>query len=95
MAEPDLGRADGLYEPGIHASGGGAAGRIPFGVGIGLPLAVLDSAVSNILPIPFLILFTCRAFVWLRCHIPDLEDVISRLERKAESKVQKFFVMNK
>ena len=65
-------------------------GGIPFGVGIGLPLplAVLASVVGNMLPIPFLILFTRRAFVWLRRHIPALEGVISRLERKAESKKQ-------
>ena len=65
-------------------------GGIPFGVGIGLPLplAVLTSVAGNMLPIPFLILFTRRGFVWLRCHIPALEGVISRLERKAESKKQ-------
>ena len=65
-------------------------GGIPFGVGIGLPLplAVLASVVGNMLPIPFLILFTRRIFMWLRCHIPAREGVISRLERKAESKKQ-------
>ena len=54
-------------------------GGIPFGVGIGLPLplAVLASVVGNMLPIPFLILFTRRVFVWLRCHIPALEGVVS------------------
>ena len=63
-------------------------GGIPFGVGIGLPLplAVLASIVGNMLPIPFLILFTRRVFAWLRCHIPALGGFISRLEKKAESK---------
>ena len=65
-------------------------GGIPFGMGIGLPLplAVLASVVGNMLPIPFRILFTRRVFVWLLCHIPALEGVISRPERKAESKKQ-------
>ena len=63
-------------------------GGIPFGVGIGLPLplAVLASIVGNMLPIPFLILFTRRVFAWLRRHIPALGGFISRLEKKAESK---------
>ena len=65
-------------------------GGIPFGVGIGLPLplAVLASIVGNMLPIPFLILFTRRVFVWLRRHIPALEGMISGLERRAETKKQ-------
>ena len=65
-------------------------GGIPFGVGIGLPLplAVVASVVGNMLPVPFLILFTRRVFVWLRRHIPALEGMISGLERRAETKKQ-------
>ena len=63
-------------------------GGIPFGVahGLPLPLAVMAAVIGNMLPIPFLILFTRRVFEWLRRHIPRLEGIISRLERKAESK---------
>ena len=63
-------------------------GGIPFGVGVGLPLplAVLSAIVGNMLPIPFLILFTRQVFAWLRRHIPVLEGLISKLERKAEAK---------
>ena len=63
-------------------------GGIPFGVGVGLPLplAVLSAIVGNMLPIPFLILFTRQVFAWLRRHIPVLDGVISKLERKAEAK---------
>lgn len=63
-------------------------GGIPFGVSAGLPLslAVIASVIGNLLPIPFLILFTRRVFVWLRHHIPALEGVLSKLEKKAESK---------
>ena len=63
-------------------------GGIPFGVGAGLPLplSVAASVVGNMLPIPFLILFTRRVFVWLRQHIPLLEGILSKLEKKAESK---------
>lgn len=63
-------------------------GGIPFGVGVGLPLslAILASVVGNMLPVPFLILFTRRVFLWLRQHIPMLEGFISKLEKRAESK---------
>jgi len=63
-------------------------GGIPFGVaaGLPLPLAVTASILGNLLPIPFLILFTRRVFQWLRCHIPALEGLISGLEQRAESK---------
>lgn len=39
-------------------------GGIPFGIGVGLslPLAVLASIIGNMMPVPFLILFTRRVF---------------------------------
>lgn len=63
-------------------------GGIPFGVGVGLPmhLAVLASVIGNMLPVPFLILFTRRVFQWLRRHIPFLDGTITKLEKRAESK---------
>jgi len=61
---------------------------IPFGVGVGLPrpLAILASVAGNMVPVPFLILFTRRVFLWLRQHIPVLEGFITKLEKRAESK---------
>ena len=63
-------------------------GGIPFGVGVGLPLplAILASVAGNMVPVPFLILFTRRVFLWLRQHIPALEGFITKLEKRAESK---------
>ena len=63
-------------------------GGIPFGVaaGLPLPLAVLAAIIGNMLPIPFLILFTRRVFEWLRRRIPLLEGLISKMEAKADSK---------
>ena len=63
-------------------------GGIPFGVaaGLPLPLAVLAAIIGNLLPIPFLILFTRRVFSWLRGCIPALEGFISGMEAKAHSK---------
>ena len=63
-------------------------GGIPLGIsrGLSLPLAVAAAVVGNMAPVPFLILFTRRVFAWLRRHIPALEGVIARLEKKAEAK---------
>lgn len=63
-------------------------GGIPFGVnaGLPLPLAAIASIIGNMLPIPILILFTRRVLTWLRHHLPVLERLIVRLERKADSK---------
>lgn len=63
-------------------------GGIPFGVAAGLPLpmAVLAAVLGNMLPIPFLILFTRRVLQWLRLRIPRLGRLVNRLEQRAESK---------
>lgn len=63
-------------------------GAIPVGLGLGLPFyAVFVTALmGNLLPVPFLILFTRRVFEWLRRKSGLLERFVSRLERKAESK---------
>lgn len=63
-------------------------GAIPVGLGMGLPFyAVFVTAlIGNLLPVPFLILFTRRVFEWLRRKSNLLERFVSRLERKAASK---------
>lgn len=63
-------------------------GGLPFGVALGLrPITAFWAAViGNMLPIPFLIAFTRKVFLWLRHHIPVLEGMISRLEARAASK---------
>lgn len=65
-------------------------GGIPFGISTGLPvyLAVISSVLGNMLPVPFLILFTRRVFEWLRHNIPRLDGLIVRLEKRAETKSQ-------
>lgn len=63
-------------------------GGIPFGVGMGLslPLAVTASIIGNMLPVPFLILFTRKVFQWLREKIPALNKFVGRLEERAKKK---------
>ena len=63
-------------------------GAIPVGVAHGLDLwtAVAVSVAGNLLPVPFVILFSRRLFAWLRRKIPKLGGAISRLEQRAKRK---------
>ena len=63
-------------------------GAIPVGVAAGLPFwtVFLTAFLGNLLPVPFLILFTRRVFEWLRTKSALLERYVSRLERKAATK---------
>lgn len=63
-------------------------GAIPIGLGLDLPFyaVFLTAMIGNLLPVPFLILFTRRVFEWLRRRSAFLERLVSRLEKKAESK---------
>lgn len=63
-------------------------GAIPVGVAAGLPFwtVFLTAFLGNLLPVPFLILFTRRVFEWLRTKSALLERFVSRLERKAVAK---------
>ena len=63
-------------------------GAIPVGVGLGRPFyaVVLTALLGNIAPVPILILFTRRVFEWLRKKSDFLERMVSKMERKAESK---------
>ena len=63
-------------------------GAIPFGVAQGLTIweAIAAAVVGNLLPVPFIILFTRRVFAWLRRNLPRLDGAVSALEEKAEKK---------
>lgn len=70
-------------------------GAIPYGVVQGLTVweAFGLSVVGNLLPIPFLIIFTRKVFEWLRTKSDMLNRFVCKLEKKAEQKkdaVQKF-----
>lgn len=63
-------------------------GAIPVGLGMGLDFwpVFLAAMVGNLLPVPFLILFTRQVFEWLRKKSALLERLVSKLENKAVSK---------
>ena len=61
---------------------------LPYGIALGLNYwAALGAAVvGNMLPVPFIIVYIQRIFVWLRGRIKKLDDFISKLEEKAHLK---------
>ena len=63
-------------------------GAVPIGLGLGLPHipVLIVSIVANMIPVPFIILGARRVFRWVRCRSERLEQMVSRLERRAAKK---------
>ena len=61
-------------------------GAIPYGViaGLSVHTAFILAVIGNLLPIPFLVVFTRKVFEWLRTKSDRLDRMVSRLESKAE-----------
>lgn len=61
-------------------------GAIPIGVGMGLsyPEAFVLAFIGNLIPIPFLIMFTRRVFDWLKTKSKWLRSIVKKLENKAD-----------
>lgn len=66
-------------------------GGIPFGAALGLPVwaAYLAAIIGNILPVPFILVYIRRIFLWLRRRLPALNRMVDKLEKKAHLKGQK------
>ena len=65
---------------------------IPFGhATLGLPVwaAYIAAVIGNLIPVPFIIVYIRRIFQWMRGHIPRLNNLVDKLERKAHLKGQK------
>ena len=54
--------------------------------GLPFPLAYLATVLGNMLPVPFIIIFIKKIFVWLRKHWPWMDRVVTKLEQRAENK---------
>lgn len=63
-------------------------GAIPFGVaaGISVKQALVCAIVGNLLPIPFILLFLRRVFVWMRRISTGFENLVEKLELRAKRK---------
>ena len=66
-------------------------GGIPFGVALWLNpwVAFAASIVGNILPLPFILVYIRRIFLWMRRHMPRLNALVDKLEQKAHIKGRK------
>lgn len=66
-------------------------GGIPFGVALGLnPWAAFTASVlGNLIPLPFIVVYIRRIFLWMRRHIPRLNELVDSMERKAHLKGRK------
>lgn len=64
---------------------------IPFGVALGLNHweAFLAAVIGNIIPLPFIVVYIRRIFQWMRRHLPSLDSLVDKLERKAHLKGRK------
>ncbi len=61
-------------------------GAIPYGViaGLDVHVAFILAVIGNLIPIPFLIVFTRKVFEWLRTKSLRLDRLVCRLEAKAD-----------
>lgn len=63
-------------------------GAIPFGVALGLSpgAAMLASILGNVIPLPFIVVYIRRIFLWMRRRLPKLNSLVDRMEKKAHLK---------
>lgn len=61
---------------------------LPYGIALGLdyPLALTAALVGNMIPVPFIVVYIRRVFVWLRAHFKKMDSFITKLEKKAHLK---------
>lgn len=61
---------------------------LPYGIALGLdyPLALTAALVGNMIPVPFIVVYIRRIFVWLRAHFARMDSFITKLENKAHLK---------
>ena len=64
-------------------------GAIPIGVAHGLPFwwAIPVAIIGNLVPVPFIIIFIKKIFAWLRTKSRWLNNLVTRLENRAVSKI--------
>ena len=61
---------------------------LPYGIALGLdyPVALMAALLGNMIPVPFIIVYIKRIFLWMRAHLPVFNSFITRLEEKANLK---------
>ena len=66
-------------------------GGVPFGTALGLPVGqgLVAAIIGNMIPIPFIIVYIRRIFLWMRRKSKKLNALVDKLEKKAHLKGQK------
>ena len=61
---------------------------LPYGIALGLdyPVALMAALLGNMIPVPFIIVYIKRIFLWMRSHLPVFNSFIALLEEKANLK---------
>jgi uncharacterized membrane protein len=69
-------------------------GGIPIGAALGLPplMCAITAVVGNLLPIPFVILFTRRVFAWMRSKSPRLSRYADSFEARVTAKGERLYI---
>ena len=59
-------------------------GGVPFGTALGLSAgqALVAAIIGNMIPIPFIIVYIRRIFLWMRRKSPKLNSLVDKLEKK-------------
>lgn len=68
-------------------------GAIPMGIAMGIPPGVtwLVSVAGNMVPVPFIILFIRRIFMWMKRRGGTMSRIVSRMEKKADRGADLFY----
>ena len=66
-------------------------GAIPYGVlaGLSVHTAFIIAVIGNLVPIPFLVVFTRKVFEWLRTKSLRLDSFVRRMEEKADRELSR------
>ena len=61
---------------------------LPYGIALGLdyPLALTAAIVGNMIPVPFIVVYIRKIFVFMRKHMPRMDSIVTKLENKAHLK---------
>ena len=66
-------------------------GALPIGVAAGLDpkVALVVSILGNLVPVPFIVIFIRKIFIWLRTKSQFWDRIVSKMEEKAEKNSEK------
>ncbi|MBQ8600917.1 MAG: small multi-drug export protein [Clostridia bacterium] len=64
-------------------------GAIPIATAHGLEpyVSIPVAIIGNLIPVPFIIIFIKKIFAWIRKVMPKLDGMVTKLEQRAESKI--------